>query len=406
MVKAHQVSEQPGLPEGLAPGDPGYRRAVVAVLFAGIASFQALYATQALLPVFAADFNVDPATAALTVSATTGGLACAVIPVSVLSERFGRRRVMVTSALLATVLGLLISMLPGIGFIIAVRLLQGLILAGVPAVAMAYVSEEIHQDHIGRVMGLYVAGTTIGGLMGRIIPSLLLEIFNWHIANFISATVAVICAIGTWWLLPQQRRFQPKKLSIAGELKAIKTHLGDFRILGLCVMAFMFMGAFVSLYNYLGFRLTDKFGLSPGLAGFVFILYLSGTWGSARAGVWVKTVSRRQLIAIATAVACLGLILVALPSLIALVLGVLLFTASFFVAHSLSSSGVGLVAQHDRAEAASMYLFSYYMGSSILGWVSGFVFNGFGWAVLIPWLIGLSLIAGTCAIWGLKDAEH
>lgn len=396
------ANENPEQIEGLRPEDPGFRRALIAVLFAGLASFQALYATQALLPTLSDELSVDPATAALTVSATTGGLACAIIPVSILSERFGRRRVIVISAFVATLLGLVVSIAPGIGSMIALRLLQGIVIAGVPAVAMAYVSEEVHADHVSRVMGLYISGTTVGGLLGRIIPSIVLEFASWRMAIAVSATVAFIFAILTWYFLPQQRRFTPKELSFAGEGQAIARHLRDPRILALCALAFLFMGSFVSLYNYLGFRLGDKFGLSPALAGFVFILYLSGTWSSARAGVWAKTVSRRRLIAIATLAACVGLGLALLPWLPALIVGVLIFTASFFVAHSLSSSGVGLVAQRDRAEASSMYLFSYYAGSSIVGWVSGMVFSRFEWAGLIPWLVVLSFIAGACAVAGLK----
>lgn len=390
---------------GLTPRDPGFARALVAVLFAGLASFQALYATQALLPTLAQEFSVDPATAALTVSVTTGGLAVAIIPVSVLSERFGRRKVIVISALAATMLGLVLAFAPGLPTIIALRALQGLIIAGVPAVAMAYVSEEVHRDYVARVMGLYISGTTVGGLLGRIIPSMVLEFASWRVANFVSATVAFVFALLTWWLLPKQRRFQAKGLSMRGELVAISRHLRDLRLLGLFALAFLFMGAFVSLYNYLGFELTQAYGLSPALAGFVFLLYLSGTWSSARAGVWAKAFSRRRLIAIATAVACAGLLLALIPNIVAIIVGVLLFTASFFVAHSLSSSGVGLVATKDRAEASSLYLFSYYLGSSVVGWLSGHVFSGLAWNGLLVWLTLLSLVAGACAVMGLKPRE-
>ncbi|WP_448851251.1 MFS transporter [Corynebacterium sp. 335C] len=390
---------------GLVPGDPGYRRAIVAALFAGLASFQALYCTQALLPVLSSDMGISPATAALTVSAATGALACAIVPISVLSERFGRRPVIAIGAIAATILGLALSLAPNAGALIAMRLVQGAIIAAVPAVAMTYVSEEIHRDHVPRIMGLYVAGTTVGGLLGRIIPSIVLEFAGWRVALLVSSVVALCFAIATWRLLPRQRRFTPKSLSLAGEARAIAVHLRDPRLLGLYVLAFLFMGAFVSLYNYVGFRLSETFGLAPALAGFVFLLYLAGTWTSARAGGWAQVVGRRPAIVGATVVACLALGLVALPWLPALLAGIALFTGAFFVAHSVASSSVGLVADHDRAEASSMYLFSYYAGSSIVGWVSGHVFGGLGWGGLVPWLVGLSLVAGACAWLGLRRGK-
>lgn len=387
---------------GLIPGAPGYRRALIAVLCAGIASFQALYATQALLPVLSADLAVSPATAALTVSATTGGLACAVIPMSVISERCGRRPVLLVGVVVATLLGLTLAAAPGMTALIALRLLQGVVIAGVPAVAMAYIAEEVDPRHVPKVMGLYVSGTTVGGLLGRIIPSVVLEFAGWRVAVLVSAAVAVVFAIATVWLLPRQRRFTPKTLTLGGETRAIAGHLRNPRLLGLYALAFLSMGAFVSLYNYVGFRLGETFGLSAGVAGLVFVLYLAGTWSSARAGSMAERFGRRRTMLVAVAVAIAGLALAATPWLAALLIGVAVFTGAFFVAHSLASSSVGLIATRDRAEASSMYLFSYYLGSSVVGWVSGHVLDWGDWNVLISWLIALFFIAGIAALVGTR----
>ena len=383
--------------DGLTPSSPGFRRVLLAVLFAGLSSFQAMYSTQALLPMLSDDLRIDPATAALTVSATTGALACAIIPVSVLSERFGRRRVIVIGAMAASILGLTLAFAPGAAALIALRLLQGVAIAGVPAVVMTYVSEEIDRAHVPSVMGLYVSGTTVGGLLGRIIPAIALEFTQWRTAIFFSALVSLLFAVLTLWLLPRPRRFTPKKLTLGGEARAIAGHLRNPRLVGLYVLAFLSMGAFVSLYNYMGYRLGDTFGLSAAAAGLVFLLYLAGTWSSARAGGMARSWGRRPTMIGAVAVAVVGLLLVLAPVLWLLLLGVGVFTGAFFVAHSLASSGVGLIAEENRAEASSMYLFSYYAGSSIVGWFSGHVFGWVGWGGFVGWLIALCVAAGAAA---------
>ena len=383
--------------DGLTPSSPGFRRVLLAVLFAGLSSFQAMYSTQALLPMLSDDLRIDPATAALTVSATTGALACAIIPVSVLSERFGRRRVIVIGAMAASILGLTLAFAPGAAALIALRLLQGVAFAGVPAVVMTYVSEEIDRAHVPSVMGLYVSGTTVGGLLGRIIPAIALEFTQWRTAIFFSALVSLLFAVLTLWLLPRPRRFTPKKLTLGGEARAIAGHLRNPRLVGLYVLAFLSMGAFVSLYNYMGYRLGDTFGLSAAAAGLVFLLYLAGTWSSARAGGMARSWGRRPTMIGAVAVAVVGLLLVLAPVLWLLLLGVGVFTGAFFVAHSLASSGVGLIAEENRAEASSMYLFSYYAGSSIVGWFSGHVFGWVGWGGFVGWLIALCVAAGAAA---------
>jgi YNFM family putative membrane transporter len=49
------------------------------------------------------------------------------------------------------------------------RALAGLTLGGVPAGAMAYLSEEMHAKAIGLAMGLYISGNALGGMSGRLV---------------------------------------------------------------------------------------------------------------------------------------------------------------------------------------------------------------------------------------------
>ncbi|MBC2681437.1 MFS transporter [Corynebacterium sp. 4HC-13] len=380
--------EASGEAQRYGPGDPGYRKILFGAMCAGLASFNALYATQALLPSLSTDFGVTPTTTALTVSATTGALALTVVPASIISERVGRRLVLQVSVIVATVLSLLLAFMPSIGALIALRALQGVAVAGVPAVAMAYLSEEIRSEYLPKIMGFYIAGTTLGGLCGRLIPGFALEILDWRGATIVSAIFALSTALFTAAILPKQRYFTPKKITFARETAAFTSHIRNPTLIKLFILPFLIMGAFVSLYNYLGFRLISQFGLPESLAAFVFILYLSGTWSSARAGTYMHKFGRGTVMAGSVSLALVGLLLLMAPWLWTTILGAFLFTASFFAAHSTASSWVGLVARHDRAEASSTYVLSYYLGSSIIGWISGYFFAG-GWIVLLSWLCAL-----------------
>src|SRR3954471_7732245 len=80
--------------DGLAAGSRELRRLNVAMLFAALAAFGLLYSTQALLPAIGTDFGVGPTAASLTVSAATGALALAILPLSSVAESFGRVPVM------------------------------------------------------------------------------------------------------------------------------------------------------------------------------------------------------------------------------------------------------------------------------------------------------------------------
>lgn len=385
----------------LTPEDNGYKKALIASLCSGLASYNALYATQAVLPALSEDFGVSPSLAALTVSATTGGLALMVIPLSIVSERFGRRRVIQASVLAATLFSLALVTLPSIQSIIAVRLLQGIAVAGVPAVTMAFLSEEIDRRYLPRIMGFYIAGNSLGGLIGRLIPGIALEFTDWRLATLLSALFAFAMALMTTWVLPKQRFFTPKKITLAHELQAFAHHLRDPILLKLFLLPFLLMGSFVSLYNYMTFRLINTFGLPESLAALVFVIYLSGTWTSTRTGTMVNRYGQAKVVVACIALALVGLFLAFIPTVPTTLAAVLLFTATFFPAHSISSAWVGEVARQDRAEASSIYILSYYLGSSIIGWVSGYFF-AHSWGLLVAWLILLTLIALVTALAAMR----
>ena len=378
-----------------------YRRASIGMLLVGLAIFSSLYATQALLPTLTREMGIDPSTAALTVSAATGALAVCVVPASILSEKFGRGRVLVISALAATALGLTLPLAQSIEQLVVLRSLQGALLAGTPAVAMAWLSEELDERDLAGAMGLYIAGTSVGGLTGRLIPAFMLEVTDWRWALATSAAVSLALAVATAILLPEQRNFRPKaSIRPGAEVRAVAGHLRNPRLVGLVATAFIAMGVFVSMYNFFGFRAINDFGLAPSLAGLTYVMYLSGTWSSARAGSFVSHFGRGRVVLAAAVLMLTGALIGSSSNLLVTLVGLLLFTASFFALHSTASGWVGLIAEKDRAEASSLYVFCYYMGSSLLGAATGQAFEALPWAGFVAVLAALlgALIAIAVAL--------
>lgn len=384
--------------DGIRYGQPGYRRAVLALFATGLASFNAIYCTQALMPALSEYFGATPAMSAWTVSAATGMLAFAILPASILSERFGRGRVIIISTLLAVTTGILLPFAPSIEWLIVGRGLQGLAIAGVPATAMAWLADEINGLDLPRAMGQYIAGTTLGGLLSRLIPAGVLEFSDWRWGLAANMIFAGACAIIAVILLPNQKRFTPKKLTVRGEFRAVGRHLRTPALLGLFSIAFLLMGAFVSLYDYLGYQLIEAFDFSPGLAGSVFLLYLVGTVTSGWAGGAATRHGRAKILISGIAACMVALPLIAVPTIATTIMGTALFTGGFFIAHSISSSWVGAMAKQDRAEATGTYLTAYYLGSSLLGVVSGLFLHDFGWVIMIVFLSVLTVLAGTIGI--------
>lgn len=179
----------------MVPGGPGYRRMSLALFAAGLATFALLYSTQALLPLISADLGASASAASWTVSAATGGLALCVLPLSALSERFGRARLMTVSLAVALVVAVLVPFAPNLGALVALRAVQGAALAGVPASAMAYLGEEVRPRALVGAIGMFVAGNSIGGMSGRIVTGWVAQEWGWRPALAVIGLVSVACGL-------------------------------------------------------------------------------------------------------------------------------------------------------------------------------------------------------------------
>ncbi|MBT2537279.1 MFS transporter [Arthrobacter sp. ISL-69] len=377
--------------DGHPKGSAAYGRLLAGLAFAGVATFAQLYSTQAVLPIMATDLQITAAEAALTISLATVGLTVTVIPWSFLADRIGRVRAMTLGILAATVLGLLAPLAATFPILLGLRLLEGMALGGIPAIAIAYLNEEVHKAHAALAAGTYVAGTTLGGLAGRLVAGPVGELWGWRAATLAVSLLAAVAAVLFLLLVPKARGFTPARASgFRGGARTLADHLRNPRLLALYVQAFLLMGGFVAVYNYLGFRLSgDPFGLPATLISLIFVAYLSGTVTSRLAAGLTMKFGRRTILLAGIVLMVLGLALTLTQLLVLILAGLLVFTGGFFAAHSIGAGWTGGIATTGRAQAASLYNLAYYLGSSVIGWAGGLVFQSFGWTALALAVIGL-----------------
>ncbi|HRM69976.1 MAG TPA: MFS transporter [Thauera phenylacetica] len=360
----------------------------------GFATFAMVYNTQPLLPLLAAEFGVGAASASLTVSATTAGLALMLIPGSVLADRLGRQQVMKAALAIAALLALATAFAPDFGALLVLRALLGGVIAGLPAAAMAYIGEEIAPGAQARAMGLYIAGNALGGMSGRFVAALLTDWSSWRVA------LGAISALLFWQRLPASRNFRARAATPARIFADTLAIYRDPGLPALFLVAFLAMGGFVGLYNFLGFRLLEPpYGLGQSAIGAVFLLYLVGTWASAASGRLAERRGRRKVLWPMVAVMGAGLALTLAQPLWLVIAGVGVFTFGFFAAHALASGWVGRRAGERRALASALYLSSYYLGASVLGSLAGTAWTGWRWEGVAA-LVGLCvLLTAACALW-------
>ncbi|MFF4403981.1 MFS transporter [Streptomyces sp. NPDC001262] len=389
----------------LTPGGPGYRRMSFSLFAAGVATFALLYSTQALLPAISDGLDVTPDQASWTVSAATGGLAVAVVPLSALSERFGRRTMMTAALCVAAVLALLVPLAPGLGWLVALRAVQGAALAGVPASAMAYLAEEVRPKALVGAIGLFVAGNAIGGMTGRILAGWVTQVWGWRAGLAAVGALAVVCALTFRVLVPRARHFTPSPLSVRNLARTLGTHLSDPLLCRLYAIGALFMTVFGAVYTVIGYRLAAApFSLPQGVVGSIFLVYLVGTASSAAAGKLVGRLGRRGALYLALGTTSLGLLLSLSGSLVAVLAGLILITAGFFAGHAVASSSVSRTAKTGRAQASALYQTAYYAGSSVGGAVGAVAYRAAGWDGTVVLGLLAMVVAASITLYATRKA--
>lgn len=382
---------------GHRPGTSAYRRLSIALFAAGLATFAQLYSTQPVLPDLARAFSLSPATSALSVSAATLGLGIALLVVGPVTERRGRTPLMHASLAASSVVGVLCAVAPSWPLLLGLRVLQGVTLAGLSAVAMAYLREEVHPEAHGRASGLYIGGTALGGMAGRLLASGVGDVAGWRWAVGAVAALGVVCTVVVRVLLPASQGFVPAPAGRAALWENTRHVLGDRALLLLYAFAALAMGGFVATYNALGFRLAAApYGLSLGLAGLVFLSYALGSVSSTVAGRAADRFGRRAVVPVGVLVAIAGVALTLAEPLWLVVAGVAVETIGFFAAHGVASGWVSARAHlggGGTGQASSLYLFAYYLGSSVFGAVSGLAWTSGGWAWVVTVVGGLFVLA-------------
>ena len=376
-------------------GSPAFKAVLFSLFLAGFAIFSSLYCIQPMMPILADYFQVSPTQSSFPLSLSTIALAIGLLFTGLISDRFGRKPVMAWSLAFIAILLMFSSILPVWSVFLLTRILIGLCVSGVAAVAMTYIGEEIAEKDIGFAMGLYISGTAIGGMGGRLIAGVLVDFISWESATLIIGILNLCIAGLFYYLLPASRHFKAYPIQFNRFKNSFRQNLADPKLRILFLQGFLLMGCFVSVFNYLSYRLLQTpFELSQAWIGLISVAYLAGIYSSPRAASWGRQYGKFKTLAMMILMMLVGLMLMLINQLAIVFIGLLIFTFSFFAAHSTASSWVSIQSLQYRAVGSSLYLFCYYLGSSVLGSSSGLVWENYGW-------IGFSFFVAGFLLFGL-----
>src|SRR5699024_3086419 len=260
---------------------------------------------------------------------------------------------------------LLIPLTDSFFILIALRFTQGILLAGLPAASLAYLSEEIDSKSVGAATGFYIASNALGGMAGRVMTGYLTDHYSWEIAFYILAIIGIIVLLMVFFMLPNSRFFKKSVVSVREDLRSFFYHLKNPALVLVFGIGIILQSTFTGMWTYLPFYLQgEPFLLSLQTISYLFLAYGFGVMGSPMAGslsgrYGVKPVRVTGIIVLSG-----GVLLTIIPSLPMIMIGLCLSCLGFFTAHSVTAASISDQVTHHKGSASSLYLVAYYIGVS------------------------------------------
>ncbi len=384
------------LTEKADKGSRRFRYIKLCIFFSGLSVFAQLYLFQPILPTVSEYFRTTAGDSSLLVSSSTIGMALGLLFFAFKADSYSRKGLMTFSLVSSAVLTIISAWMPSLSLLIATGILKGFVISGVSAIALAYLTEEVHASVVGPAISMYLSGNTIGGMSGRIMATILAGELGWRNAVLIIGIESLILGLIFWKFFPESRFFNPQETDYSLKVKQMKRFLTDSYMLRLYCIAALLMGSFVSVYNYLSFRLeAAPFSLSHFVIAFIFLMYIFGVFGTMITSRLSKRYSNQLILKASVLFMLAGTALLMSGSIYMIIFGLGLFTLSFFAAHTMASQMTALHAKQGKSSATSIYWLFYYFGSSILGTGTGYILHAGSWNIFILLLlfsVGISFL--------------
>lgn len=380
-------------------GSQAYIKIIVALFISGFTIFSILYSVQPLIPHFTNAFNVSETVASLALSAATITLAIAMLFFGALSEVLGRKPIMIFSVISVSLLALVQPFILDFNTFLIVRLIQGICLAGLPSIAMAYIGEEISSHNLPEAMGIYISGNAFGGAFGRIFTGFISSIYGYQTGLISIGIISVIAAILFTFLLPASNHFEKQRFSVKALLVSYSKHLKNIRLLKPFMIGFLLLGCNIAAFNYIGFVLADEpYHLHDIVISFVYLLFLIGMISSILNAKLRAQLGTLNALKFSILLLIFGIWITLLPPLPFKILGLAFSVYAFFSGHAIASAVVTSRAEDHKAQASSLYLLFYYMGSSVGGTLAGIFYGAIQWPGVVLMITAFMIIAFIIAL--------
>ena len=358
-----------------------------------------LFATQAILPSLAKHYGVSPSAMGFAVNASTMGMAVSGLAVGYFSSAIDRRTGILVSLVLLAIPTALLAHAPDLTTFTLLRVAQGLCMAAAFTLTLAYLGEHYSAADSASAFAAYITGNVASNLIGRLISAGVADHFGLAANFYFFSVLNLLGAVLVYFTVEKTPCMKCVTRAEASHFQAWIMHLKNPSLRASFAIGFCILFAFIGTFTYVNFVLVQPpLGVGAMTLGFVYFVFLPAMAITPLAGRAVKRFGTRPAFWGALVVAALGLPLLVLPSLPAVLLGMVLVGTGTFFAQACATGFVGRAATTDRGSASGLYLASYFFGGLIGSAVLGLIFDMFGWKACVVGIGAALLVAALLAI--------
>lgn len=228
-------------------------------------------------------FNTEYAVMQLAVSAYLAGTAVAQIFIGPMSDRYGRRSVMLF-CILVFIIGTVICLFAKtIEVFMLGRMIQTLIATGM-VISRAVIRDMVPGNEAASMIGYVTMGMAVVPMIGPSIGGYLDQTYNWQASFMATLTLASITLAVVYFNMGETCKAKP--LSVGDQLRAYGSLLRSRRFWGYALTAAFAAGAFFAFLGASPYLATELFHMSPMEQGASFFFtafgYMIGNFLSGR----------------------------------------------------------------------------------------------------------------------------
>lgn len=335
------------------------------LFWTGLVVLCSLYATIPLLSVFASIFELSTSQAAWAGSIFSIFFAVGCLFFGAISDRFGRKKVMVFGLLCFSIVTFTIGLSTSFNQLLILRGIQGVAAATFSPVALTYVGLMYPDKKKVTTIGIISSGFLMAGIIGQLLSSFIESMFNWNMVFYLLGIIYIVTTFFMFIILPNDSIKQENK-SIFAVIKKFKIPFTKKPLLLCNCISIMVLLSFVGMYTALGHYLHTNFGFDDQEIFYVRAAGIFGLILSPLTGRFVQKFGMKKVLHTGLLCSIIGLFSIGFSNhLFFTILMSILYVCGIAIVVPSMLALVGQLGGNEKGIATSIYTFILFIGASI-----------------------------------------